>query len=437
MKKTDKYIIIPPCSDYNRGDQALVWETMRFAKDADFIGDFYFMAEKKEPVNQSKDIGLKPITPILEHPSRKFSKADNINMNWKLKLKWGSLSIIDFIWSFFMLTFCRNIISYFMSEEKKETYKLFKEAKAIFVKGGGFIHSYGGITAPYYIYFQLFHIYLALSLKKDVYICPNSFGPFHGIGVKWMVKRVFKKTKFVYARESRSNKMCKTELGIDIPVSPDFGFYLTNKGTITKEEFLKKHKIPNNRKLVAITARPHRFPHSENPELSYTEFKNNIKDFSIWLYKNNYFPVFIEHVYAVNNHEDDDVCLTDIIKELAPNTFVYFQDRKLNCSELKNIYGFFDYIVGTRFHSMIFSMANHVPGIAITYVGNKGEGIMENMGLEDFYIPIDKVSIQVLIKKFNYLIENEKKVLDKINTYLNNSRRKREELINFIKNEKD
>lgn len=433
----DKYIIIPPCSDYNRGDQALVWETKRFAEDANFIGDYYFMAEKKEPVNQSKSVGLKPICPLLEHPSRKFPKADNITMNWKLKLKWGSLSLLDFIWSFLMLTFLKNIIIHFLSEEKKRTYNLFKESKAIFVKGGGFIHSYGGITAPYYIYFQLFHIYLAHSLKKDVYIFPNSFGPFEGIGVKWMVKKAFKKAKFVYARESKSSQMCIKELGINIPVYPDFGFYLSNKATISKDDFIKKHKIPSERKLVAITVRPHRFPHSENPELAYNRFKENIKDFAIWLYRNNYFPVFVEHVYAVNNHEDDSVCIKDITNKLQSGTFAYHQDRSLNCMELKHIYGFFDYIIGTRFHSMIFSMANHVPGIAITYVGNKGEGIMENMHLEDFYIQINQVTTETLIEKFCYLIENEKDAITKIEKYLNCAAIKREELIKFIKNEKN
>ena len=41
-----KYLVIPPCSDFNRGDQALVWETVRFAKDAGYNGDFYFFIDE-------------------------------------------------------------------------------------------------------------------------------------------------------------------------------------------------------------------------------------------------------------------------------------------------------------------------------------------------------------------------------------------------------
>ena len=37
----NKYIVLPDCSDLNRGDQALVWETIRLAKDAGFDGKYY------------------------------------------------------------------------------------------------------------------------------------------------------------------------------------------------------------------------------------------------------------------------------------------------------------------------------------------------------------------------------------------------------------
>ena len=67
-----KHVIIPGCSDLNRGDQALVWETKRLAEESGFIGDYYLTSETNEPVEQSKGKGIIIIPPILEHPSRKF-----------------------------------------------------------------------------------------------------------------------------------------------------------------------------------------------------------------------------------------------------------------------------------------------------------------------------------------------------------------------------
>lgn len=114
-----KYIIIPSCSDFNRGDQALVWETEHFAKDAGFDGEFYFMAEANEPVEQSVKHGLKVVMPVLEHPSKKFKSKENININWKILLKWGSVSLIDLCWSLLLLTKFRFFIIPFLSENKK------------------------------------------------------------------------------------------------------------------------------------------------------------------------------------------------------------------------------------------------------------------------------------------------------------------------------
>lgn len=428
----NKYLIIPPCSDFNRGDQALVWETERFAKDAGFKGEYYFMAEAKEPVEQSVRHGLKSMAPILEHPSKKFKSRENISMNWRLILKWGSVSLMDLTWSLLLLTPLRRFISIFFSKEKKKSYKLFQEADAVFVKGGGFVHSCGGKTALYYIYFQLYHVFLAQSFGKEVYVCPNSFGPFEGWGVKTLVRHAFRKSKLVTARETRSSRMCKSELGIDVPTYPDFGFFLPNsKGD--KNAFLKKHSIPADKKLVAITARPHRFPHSENPAKSYQEFVIAMRDFSEWLYEEGYFPVFIEHVYAINNHENDSYCIQQIIENLPAKHYAYYADRALDCCQLKQVYSYFDYIVGTRFHSLIFSMSSMVPGIAITYVGNKGEGIMEDMGLQDYYIKIGDVTSERLREKFLFLSNANNQAKNHIKTYLNKAQEERNKLVSRIR----
>lgn len=432
MRNMKKYLIIPPCSDFNRGDQALVWETERFAKDAGFKGEYYFMAEAKEPVEQSVRHGLKSMVPILDHPSKKFKSRENISMNWELILKWGAVSLIDLIWSLLLLTPLRGFISIFFSKKKKISYKLFKEADAVFVKGGGFVHSYGGKTALYYIYFQLYHIFLAQSLGKEVYICPNSLGPFEGWGVKALVKRALKKAVLVTAREIRSSKMCKSELGIDVPAYPDFGFFLSGSGG-DKIAFLEKHGIPTDRKLVAITARPHRFPHSKNPSKAYEDFVIAMRDFSEWLYGEGFFPVFIEHVYAINNHENDSYCIRHIIDKMPTKHHVYYADRTLDCCQLKQVYSYFDYIVGTRFHSMIFSMSSIVPGIAITYVGNKGEGIMEDMGLQDYYIKIGDVTSERLREKFLFLINTENQAKGHIKTFLKEAQEKRNNLVNRIR----
>ena len=60
------------------------------------------------------------------------------------------------------------------------TLNRFKEAEAIFMKGGGLIQSHGGLVSTYATYYRIYHILLAHSLNKPVYIMPNSFRPLKG-----------------------------------------------------------------------------------------------------------------------------------------------------------------------------------------------------------------------------------------------------------------
>lgn len=424
-----RYVIIPFCSDLNRGDQALVWETKRIAEESGFVGEFYLIAEKNEPVRQSREKGLKIAYPVLEHPSRFDRKDNNLNYNLMLKFRWGIVAIFDLIFSVFLLNFMtRKFVYRFLSEEKKYTVDLFTSADAVFMKGGGIIHSYGGLTSFYHMYYALYNILLANSLKKDVYILPNSFGPFKGIGVRKLVKKALLKCKLITSRESISTEMMYKYLNIKVNTYPDLGFFL-EKTTVERKKFVKKYEITDERKVVAITMRPYRFPDSDNPRKSYDNYKLAMKSFIVWLYKQGYMPLIVEHTLAVHEHENDGACIEEVTKDINSAFYRIVADRTLNCSDLKGIYSNCDYIIGTRFHSVIFSIAEDTPGIAITYGGNKGEGIMKDIGLQECSLPINEITYESLKKSFLYLIENEKNIREKIHIYLREARKQRRELL--------
>lgn len=276
----NNYIIIPVCSDLNRGDQALVWESIRLFEECGKTEHFLLMSEKNEPVKQSIEHGLGIISPILEHPSRKFKNKDNLEYTTWLKVKWGIVAVGDFLKSLCLLfRTTRDLGEHLLDCDAKMSYIAFANSKAVIVKGGGFIHAYGGLTATYYIYFSLFHIFLAQKLNKPVYIMPNSIGPFEGPFVKWMVRKALSKCKVVLTRETFSEKMIDEQLGLKVSTTPDLAFYLEN-GYVDKEEFFSKYGIPKDKKLVAMTMRPHRFPKSATPTEDYIRFKKSMAGFA-------------------------------------------------------------------------------------------------------------------------------------------------------------
>lgn len=425
-----KYIIIPGCCDLNRGDQALGWETKRIAEDSGFVGEYSILAEKGEPVVQSKREGYEILVPVLEHPSRNFKKKENINYTFLIKIKWGTVAVLDFFISLlYFIPGIRELIMKFSKDSKKiQTLQRFKEADAIFMKGGGLIQSHGGALSTYATYYRVYHIFLAHALKKPVYIMPNSFGPFEGPFVKTITRMALKKCKLVTTREAYSQKVVKNELGLDIKCYPDLAFYLPNS-EIDDEIIRQKYNLPKNRKLIAITMRPYRFPKAENPKLAYENFKKEMEKFIEWVYEQGYMGVVIEHTLAITSHENDGDCIRDVLKNIDKSKYRMISDSDINCYGLKSIYGCCDYIIGTRFHSMIFSLRNMVPGVAISYDGYKSIGIMGDMGLDDFVIDIGDVTCDKLVNMITDVIKNENEVKNKIKEYINSANKLRENLI--------
>jgi colanic acid/amylovoran biosynthesis protein len=405
----NKIVILPANNDLNRGDQALIWQTIEVAKRSGLDGEFYMLAEKESLTKQSQSIGIKVLNPILKHPGRKFKTNKNNSYNISLLLKWGSVALFDLIGS--LLVFpkvTRSILYPFLSKKSKQTLKTIKDSNACFVKGGGFIHSSGKLTDSYTIYYLLFHILLAQSYKKPIYVMPNSFGPFQGFRVEWLVRKVLNRCELVTVRESISQEML-SEIGVESDLYPDLGFSL-DKNERSNVELVELRKLYPNKELVAITARPYRFPGSTDPKTKYESYINNMVLFSKWLFENNYLPVFVDHTLSETTHESDKSCILEITSKLKHDEYSLIENKDYTSRDLKAIYSEFDYVVGTRFHSVIFALSEGVPSIAITYGGNKGQGIMKDLGLSDYAISMSEFDTDRAIQSFIKLSENKENI---------------------------
>jgi colanic acid/amylovoran biosynthesis protein len=401
----NKYLILPSNSDLNRGDQALIWNTIEIANNSGFNGDFYMLANKADHAHQSKKKGIKIIEPILKHPSRKYDNLNNQKYSAKLIFKWGWVSFFDLLKSLLLLfRFTRFLGEYLLTNKEKETLTIFKECDYCFVKGGGFIHSQGKITDNYTIYYSLFHLMLARSLKKSIVVMPNSIGPLKGYVVKKLVKHVLNDCKLVTIRESISEQ-CMNSLNIKCKQFPDLGFYLKkNKNNYEEIDQLKRH-FPD-RQLVGITVRPYRFPETKNPAEKYENYTSSMVKFSKWLFSKNLIPVFIEHTLSDKEHESDIRCILEITDQLEKDTFKIISNTDFTCNDLKAIYSNLDFLIGTRFHSVIFSLSENIPSIAITYGGNKGMGIMQDLNLGQYAIPMAEFSYEKIVLLFLELSKN-------------------------------
>ena len=156
------------------------------------------------------------------------------------------------------------------------------------------------------------------------------------------------------------------------------------------------------------------------------------------LIKNGYHLVFVAHTLGPSAHEDDRIALYKVINKLkevgiSNTNYTFVDEPNLNCFSLTKLYSQVDYIIGTRFHSVIFAMTCLTPAIAISYSGHKTTGIMEDVGLEDYVVKIGEIDSAVLLDKFYKLIAESDKVKEKIRNYLINCNMQKHHIANEIK----
>lgn len=444
-----KVLLIPSNTDLNRGDQALVWESIRLIEDIyEKDVDITIMASENDvdadlQKKQTAALGFRFIPALLNHPGRRVGhKKDDSRAYTKTTIvRWGLQAISDFFHTFMLLSKVKpinRIGRLFINARERAILGAFEDADAVYVKGGGFIHSYGGITDPYFIYFLTFHIRLAIACSKKVYVLPNSIGPLKNNIARHMALSTLKRCTLVTTREGISkNYLC--HYGVNSVLYPDLGFFLqpANNDFAT---YLESNGVPINHNKVVLTLRPYRFQGFENADILFENYVNGICNLVRHLHSKGYHTTFAAHTLGPSTHEDDRLAIKVVMERLSDadkQMSSYLEDINLNCRDLESVYSYFDYMIGTRFHSVIFSLNVNVPSIAIAYGGNKGKGIMSVLGNDDYAVDMDKIEENTLIEIFEKL-EHEREIYLK---NLSEKRRwielKRDELIDSIRGFED
>lgn len=416
-----KAIIVPGITDLNKGDQALVWESYRLIKDLNLFSDISILEagdtqeEKDLLCSQTREKGYTLTKAILKHPRRgQHISQEHVKESKLSYLKLIANGVLDFSSNSTVIMLSRNefLSSILFNRNLLQKIQKFRDCDVVFVKGGGFLHAHGEFFSPYLIWYFLFYLRLAKKLGKKVVILPNSFGPFEGITVQEQIKAVLKDCDLIYAREKISAEAISKIVYKEVNVKPDLGFYLKPSNDIEKvNSIMNKYNLSDSDKLVGITVRPWRFPGHKNTEELYKRYIESIAKFAAYITKKGYKVVVCNQSIGPNSHEDDRNAIRDLL--VISNDITWINEN-LHCDVLKALYSRFYCLLGTRFHSVIFSLTSYIPCIAIGYGGNKAQGVMSSFNLNKFVIPIQSVEEDSLIHLFNEIEENYEEIVSKL-----------------------
>ena len=174
----------------------------------------------------------------------------------------------------------------------------------------------------------------------------------------------------------------------------------------------KQIKLPNifkqGKKVIGINV---------SPLISkFTDNKNNIleslKELINYILKETDLNIaLIPHVYIEGNNDLDSLkMIKDIYKQ---EQRIELLDEKIyDCEELKFIISNCSFCIAARTHASIAAYSSLVPTLVIGYsVKSKGIALDLSGDYENFVIPVDKMTPELLINKFKYIQENEKQII--------------------------
>lgn len=441
MSASERILIGPGCLDCNRGDQALVWQAIDCVRRACPGCELAIMAEghddPEDPqTRQTRKLGIRVLASLLPNPRRAATrgKREVIDSGWSLG-KMVIQAALDFHRTLCLLIWPRNrrLARWILGSERQATYEFLRGSRALVIKGGGFIYAYRGLRWAYYLWFQLFCLLLSQRLGVKVIILPNSFGPFDIACLRGLVRRVVGRCDFVSTREPRSLEVLNGIVPGKARLFPDMGFGLEAADASWAAVEHARLGVPvDTARCVGVTMRPWRFPQARDPGGAYQRYIQAFARLLEHLVSGGYVPVLCAHVIGPHAHEDDRIALNDALSATSVAARVHFVDGDYDCRQIKALYRSMAFMVCTRFHSAIFSIAQNVACMAVSYQGYKAPGIMSEIGIGDYCLAIDALDAESLIAMFDRLVVHEDELRQKMRAYVATCRKRLEVLEEMV-----
>ncbi|MFE2689042.1 polysaccharide pyruvyl transferase family protein [Streptomyces mirabilis] len=275
----------------------------------------------------------------------------------------------------------RGVLRVLPAEARREADAVTR-ADLVVSMGGGYVLARPGLDGYQNVFFVLLPAMLAQKAGVPVVWAPQSFGPFPAAAQRRLVGRVMRRSAAVLPREDVS---VGELLACGIPAehierAVDAGFAFDPERRI---DWRARLGVGADERLVGITAR--RWLPRPAQECYERELARTIDAVQATGAR----AVLIPQVSTDYLGDDDRICERRIAGHCTSGPLMV--DEVVDYRDLKGLYDECTLLIGTRFHSVIFSLTSDVPCVAIEYE-HKTRGIMADLGLGEWVIPIADVT---------------------------------------------
>jgi len=415
-----KYVITHCYTDKNKGDAAIIIATTQLIHEVDSNADISLIStygakdiRVKEEHKLIENYGNRVLPSIFGEPLSLFG----IN-NDKLRIV---SFFLDLLKSMLLLISSNNkFVKLFLNKKEIESFQFFYLADVIISKGGSYLCTENtSLRQTFSLLRMLYPFMLAKRYKKKIVIFSQSLGPVEGKVNEWLFEKALSNIDCVFLRESLClNKykivenLCKN---VSCKVIPDSAFFL--KSEKSEKNLLD---IDISKYNIGYTIVDHDFKYIDD-EIEKSKKRENymqsIRE-SIKYFIDNFDAII--HIFpqvsvdiSHTGHNDMKISkeISDSFIDTKYEDYIYFYNKDFSPTQLRNLYSQMEFLIGTRLHSVIFTLSTETPAINIAYHGTKSLGILRGIKNYDQYVvDINTIEPEILLDVIEKMIENKKDI---------------------------
>jgi polysaccharide pyruvyl transferase WcaK-like protein len=298
---------------------------------------------------------------------------------------------------------------------KPSFYNAIKSCDLMVVSGGDILADYGETSVKH----CFFPIAIAKALKKPVFVFAQSISPYKSDELLNFARHYLNKVDLITVREGISYEYLKN-IKIKTPsyLTADPAFLLQPSSEERLKNILNKEGISMDSSLtVGISVSETLTKWGGSNQENFLKTMAAVCDSIIRQYRARL--IFVPHVMYPDDPSNDDRVVSEKVRNIMKEKgSVYLLRGDYSCRDLKSVIGKCDVLIGARTHATIASASQHIPTLALAY-STKAFGIMEDvLDREKCTCDISKVTLDELLGKTVYLIENREQIRESASSRL-------------------
>ena len=336
---------------------------------------------------------------------RRWSAAEDISRP-RRTLRKAFVAALGFLWFRGPRGPYERVARFFPAEVRAELRALV-QADLVVSCSGGYLNGTKSISGDLSVACTVAPLILAERLGTPVICGPQSVGPFGREFQRRSAQRALRGAELVLVREDTSFALVRA-MGVEPPtlaraVDSAFGFRAG-----PSDGWRDRISAAADDVLVGMTARAWLAPpHRDAFERTLARLIDHIQS------DPRFRVVLVPQNTSTLVDEDDREVNRRVAAHCEGPRLPLLVERRSDPTEITGLYSSLDFVVGMRFHSVIFALTSFVPSIAIGY-HHKAMGIMSDLGLEEWVVPLEAVTADRITALFDRLVQHREEYAERL-----------------------